>query len=63
MLTNTEVWYGLLKSEISDLEEVDKLLLRKVLELPNSICVESLYLELDLCPIGTILKARRISYY
>jgi hypothetical protein len=62
MLTNAEVWYGLLKSEVNELEEVDRLLLRRILELPNSSCIESLYLELGLCPISVILKARRIGY-
>ena len=31
MLTNFEIWYGLRVSEIAELEEVDKLLLRRIL--------------------------------
>jgi hypothetical protein len=35
---------------------------RRIPELPNSSCIESLNLELGLCPISVILKARRIGY-
>ena len=62
MLTSSEIWYGLTKKEESQLEEVDKLLLRRILEAPNSACVESLYLELGLVPIHILLKMRRLNY-
>ena len=45
-----------------ELEKVDKILLRRILEAPDSACVESLYLELGLLPLPIILKARRINY-
>ena len=51
MLTNTDVWYGLSQAEVDELEEVDKLLLRRICEAPSSTCIESLYLELGLTPI------------
>ena len=53
MLTNSEIWYSLRKTEIAELEEVDKLLLRRVLEAPTSVCIESLFLELG--PIGSYM--------
>ena len=62
ILTNSEVWYGIGKVEMDDLEEVDKLLLRRVLDAPASACIESLYLELGLTPIHILIKARRINY-
>ena len=62
ILTNAEVWYGIKQSEIDELEEVDKLLLRRVLGAPESSCIESLYLELGLVPIRVIIKARRVKY-
>jgi hypothetical protein len=46
MLTNFEIWYGLRESEIAEVEEVDKLLLRRILVAPDSTCIASLYLEL-----------------
>ena len=39
------------------------MLLRKILNSPTSACVESLYLELGLVPIGIIIKARRVNFY
>ena len=62
MLTNAEVWYGIKQTEIDELEMVDKLLLRRILGAPESACIESLYLELGVIPIGTIIKARRVIY-
>ena len=43
MLTNSEIWYSLRKTEIAELEEVDKLLLRRVIEAPTSACIESVF--------------------
>ena len=63
ILTSSEIWYGMLKSEEEDLEEIDKLLLRRILGAPDdSACVESLFLELGLIPLHIILKARRVNY-
>ena len=48
--------------EEQELEKIDKILLRRILEAPDSACIESLYLELGLIPLHIILKARRINY-
>ena len=61
MLSSAEIWYGLQKNEIIQLEEIDKLLLRRILEAPDSTCIESLFLELGLIPINIILMARRVN--
>ena len=63
MLTSTDILYGLRNKEIEQLEEVDKLLIRSILNAPILTCIESLYLELGLTPIKIILKSRRIAYY
>ena len=47
---------------MDELEEVDKLLLRRILNAPLSASIESLYLELGLTPIHIIVKARRVKY-
>ena len=47
---------------MDELEEVDKLLIRRILNTPLSACVESLYLELGLTPIHIIIKSRRVKY-
>ena len=63
MLSSIDVLYGLKKKETDELEMVDKILLRNILEAPVSSCVESLYLELGVIPIHILLKARRIVYF
>ena len=62
MLTNCEVWNTLSKHEISQLEEVDKLLLRKVLNVATSCPIEALYLELGCVPLSYIIQSRRVNY-
>ena len=62
ILTNAEVWYGITKEEIEQLEALDMDLLRQMLNTPFSVPSEGVYLELGCRNIGTILKARRINY-
>ena len=62
ILFNSEVWYGLSKAEISDLEDLDRNLLRRILNVPISTPKEALYLETGALPIGEIMKIRRIMY-
>ena len=62
ILTNAEVWYSLGNREIADLQQVDYMMLRKVLAVPSSVSIESLYLELGIIPLNIILKSRRINY-
>ena len=51
ILTNSEAWYGLTKSDIELLESVDELLLRRILEVPSTCPKEMLYLEMGCLPI------------
>ena len=62
ILTNADVWYSLKKEEIDELEDVDKMLLRRIIAAPDSTCIESLYLELRVIPIQVVSKARRVNY-
>ena len=62
ILTNSEIWYGLTRSEIEELESVDRLLLRRILSLPISTPKEALYLETGCADIETVIKGRRIKY-
>ena len=62
ILTNSEVWYRLTKSEIEDLEMVDRSLLKRILSVPNSTPTAALYLETGCIRIGTILKGRRVNF-
>ena len=60
--TNVEVWHSVLESEIEELQNVDKLMFRRLLNVPKSTPIESFYLELGVIPIGVIIKARRVNY-
>ena len=62
ILTNAEVWYNLSKDDIKELEDLDLVLLRKVMKVPLTTPTEAFYLELGLITIGTILKMRRVKY-
>ena len=63
ILTNAEIWYGIKSTDLKPLMDLDRFLIRKILNTPISTPVESLYLELGLLDIETILKARRINYF
>ena len=63
ILTNAEVWYGIKQNEIDELQEVDKLLLRRIFGAPESTCIESLYLELGVIPMGVVIKAGGLYIY
>ena len=62
MLTNCEIWYGITENEVSQLEEVDRLLLRQVMNVPISCPIEALYLELGCVPVSLVIKSRRVNY-
>ena len=59
ILTNSEVWYGLSKSE---LEVLDRSLLKRIFSCPNSTQAAALYLESGCVRVSTIDKARRVNY-
>ena len=62
LLTNSESWYNLTLSDMRELESVDEILLRKVLECPMSTPREMLYLELGVIPIRFQIMIRRLNF-
>ena len=62
ILTNSEAWYGLSSSDIELLEAIDRQLLRRILNVPDSTPIPALYLETGSLRIGTIVKARRLNF-
>ena len=62
ILLNSEVWYDLSMKNIAELEKLDNILLRKILEAPASVPTVMLHLELGTIPIRFILKTRRIMF-
>ena len=62
VLINSEVWYPFNKSDIEELEIMDRRLMRKILETPDGTPNELLYLELGCIPLEEIIKCRRINF-
>ena len=62
ILTNSESWYGVKCEDIELLEQVDELLLRKLLEVGKSCPKEMLYLETGSWPIRFIIMSRRLMF-
>lgn len=62
ILVNIEVCYGLTNEDISNLEIVDKILMRKILEAHSKTPTEALYLELGCIPIRFVIMSRRINF-
>ena len=62
ILYNSEVWYGVTAKQVEELENIDKLMLRKLFDTCISTPSEALYLELGLIPIRFILKGRRLMF-
>ena len=62
ILLNSEVWYSMSKSNIEELEKVDNILLKKVLEVPSSTPTAMIHLELGTIPIRFIIKTRRLMF-
>ena len=62
ILLNSEVWYGLTKADVDELEVVDNALLRRILEAPACTPTPMLYLELGCLPFRYIIMTRRLMY-
>ena len=62
ILTNAGIWYHLTKTDLEDLEKVDRILMRRILSLPESTSNEALYLESGCVDIDTVIKGKRVIY-
>ena len=59
ILTNSKVWYGVTKSDIEQLEQIDEMWMRNLFECSQNVPKDLLYLELGLTPISYIIKGRK----
>ena len=62
MLGSSEVLYGLTKSHIEKLEQVDRIFFRRLFQVPNCTTIEAFYLETSAVPIRFLLTGRRLLY-
>ena len=63
MLCSVETLYGLTAAHIEQLEQCDRLLLRKVFNCISSTAIEAFYLEANILHFRYIIIARRLMYY
>ena len=59
---NGESWYNLTNQDVEELSRIDRQYLCRILNVPHSVPSESLYLELGLQNIDTIIRNRRMNY-
>ena len=62
ILSSADVWYGLSKENIDEIEDLDLSLFWKVMGAPCTIAKEAIYLELGVLNIGAVIKSRRLTY-
>ena len=62
ILSSSEVWYGVTKQEIEQLEQIDEMLVRNFMNCSFSVPKDLLYLELGILPIRYIIQTRRLLY-
>ena len=62
ILVNSESWYNVTESDIQQLESVDNIFHRRVLETPRSTPISIMHLELGTLPIRFIIKKRRVLF-
>ena len=62
VLINCEVWYGLSKQDIKELEEIDLMFFRQLFRVPRTTPSVSFYLETGSLTFGMLIKMRRLKY-
>ena len=62
LLNNAECWLDITKTDIDELEGIDAMLLRKILETPSTTPIPAIYLELGCMPLSFHLKHKRLMF-
>ena len=62
ILWNLETWYDMKKKDIEELEKIDKMLIKRILNAPSSTPSALLYLEMGMIPLKFIIQARRLMF-
>ena len=63
VLTNSEAWLGLTLADMEQLEQVDEMLMRKILEVGQGCPKEMLYLELGCIPLRFTIMMRKLMFF
>ena len=63
MLCSSEVLYGITKSHIEQLEQVDRIFFRRLFQVPDCTAIEAFYLETSAVPIRFLLMGDACSIY
>ena len=58
ILSSSEVWYGVTIAEIEQLEQIDEMWVRDLMECSSSVPKDLLYLEKGITPIQFIIQTR-----
>ena len=61
-LTNAEIWYPISEKQVEVLENVDLMLIRKLLKGHSKAAKESFHMETGLLPIRFVIMKRRLMY-
>ena len=63
ILLNSEVWHSLLKSQIEQLEVIDRNLIRQILGAHSKTGIEWLYMETGKFNLKSLIQIRRLMYW
>ena len=63
LVFNSEVWYNVTDKQISKLEQIDHMFLRKLLNLSRSAPREGMYMECGKLPVRFVIKTRRLMFF
>ena len=63
ILLNCEIWHSLLKSQIEQLEVIDRILIRQILGAHSKTGIEWLYIETGKFDIKSLVQIRRLMYW
>ena len=62
ILTSSEVWYGVTQAEWEQLEQIDHMLVKNLMDCSSQVPTDLLYLELGILPMRFIAKIRTLLY-
>ena len=63
LVFNSEVWYNLSNKQSEQLEQIDEIYLRKILDVPKTTPKVGIYMECGVMPLSFIIRMRRLLFY